>query len=200
MLTLNAAGKSGNEAVNFVRASLSNDEDELRILIEGPAQAEGITKFLKSQGFNDVVPEDDDGLLFLIATKKAPEHKPESKQPPIPEVPAVLKHESVSSGVLISSEAKKYKHSFLQKFISSLLNTNPKPEVIALMNSSVKLAEYSSESCDNLKELESQGVSILVSESCADTLGISEAIGVGVMCSMSEILGKIFSCEKVVSV
>lgn len=197
MLTLNAAGKSGNEAVDFIRSSLNADEDEAKILIDSPAQAEAIIKLLKSQDFNNVVLEDDEGLLYVIASKREPEKKPSPTPTPAPVQP---KHEQITSGVLISSKARKFKPSFLNRFVSSLLKSNPKPSVVALMNSAVRLAVYSSASCDYLKELEAQGVSVLVSESCADNLGITEAIGAGIMCSMGEILSKIFSCEKVVSV
>lgn len=199
MLTLNTAGKSGNEAVKLIQDSLTEDGDELKVLIDSPAQADAITKFLKSQGFTNVVPEDDDGLLFIIADKKEPEHKPAPEQKPAV-VRAEARKEPATSGVIISCEARKYRPSFLNRFAASLLKAEPKPEVLALMNSAVRLAVYSSSSCDTLKELEAQGVNVLVSESCADNLGVREAIGAGVMCSMSEILEQIFSCEKVVSI
>ena len=204
MLTLNVSGKSGNDAVNFVRGVIAPDEDEAKILIDGPSQADGLTKFLKSQGFNDVILEDDEGLLYVTACrkekeKKEPEHKP-SPAPQTQAVPTKAKNEPVTSGVLISCDARKHKYSFLHKFLASIPDSAPKPEVVALMNSAVKLAAYTSPSCSILKQLESNGVSVLISESCADSLGITEAVGVGIMCQMSEILSKIFSCGKVVSI
>ena len=72
MLTLNAEGKTGSDAVDFVKDSLSanNDERELKIIIDRPDQSEGITKYLTSEGFN-VLLEDDDGTMFLLASKTA---------------------------------------------------------------------------------------------------------------------------------
>lgn len=204
MLTLNTAGKSIADALKLIRSSLAEDEEELKILIDGLAQADGIMKFLREQGFSDVMPEDDDGELFIIATKnkKPPEHAPEPAPAPVlkPEPKAQIPAKPQTYGVLISAEAKKYRPSFLNRFTASLLKADIKPDVIALMNSAVHLAVYSSSSCDTLKELEAKGVNVLVSESCSDNLGLTEAIGAGVMCSMSEILDKIFSCEKVVSI
>ena len=198
MLTLNVTGKTGNDAVDFVLGLLTPEEDEAKILIDGPEQAEGLTKLLKSQGFDDVMLEDDDGLLYVTAAKHKPEPAPQIQPAQTAQPKAISK--PVTSGVIISCEFRKHKSLFLQKFLASLLHSSPKPEVIALMNSAVKLAAYSSPSCRHLKALEAQGVIVLVSESCADTLGISEALGAGVMCQMSEILSKIFSCEKVVSI
>ncbi len=144
-------------------------------------------------------------MLYVTASKieKEEPQEPEQQPNPAPKIQTSqpkAKTEPVSSGVLISCENRKHKYSFLHRFLSSLYDAKPKPEVIALMNSAVKLAAYTSPSCTILKQLEDQGVSILVSESCADNLGITEAVGAGIMCQMSEILSKIFSCEKVVSI
>ena len=77
---------------------------------------------------------------------------------------------------------------------------NIKPDVIALMNGAVKLAAYNSNTCEYLKQLEDYGVKILISDSCADRMGISEAVGAGVMVDMVNILEEIFVCEKVINI
>ena len=61
MLTLSAAGKSTDDIEKLIQESLTDagDDEELKILIDGPAQASQLTKLLESFGFNDVVPEDD---------------------------------------------------------------------------------------------------------------------------------------------
>ena len=200
MLTLNAAGKSGNDAVDFIRSSLSVDENELKILIDGPAQSDAIKKFLEAQGFNNIFPEDDDGALYLVASKVDEQEEEEENEVPPVKVPERYHEENNSCGVLVSCDTGKQKFMFLKKFISSLTKTQTKPDVIALVNSAVKLAAYNSPSCDDLKRLEASGVQILISESCADRIGMTEAAGVGVVVGMSEILDEIFSCAKVVSV
>ena len=68
MLTITAAGKSPNDAVNTVKNAVSSSTDSLRVLIDSPSQAEAVKKFLESQNFS-VVPEDDDGTLYLTASK-----------------------------------------------------------------------------------------------------------------------------------
>ena len=83
--------------------------------------------------------------------------------------------------------------------MSSLIKSRNKPDVIALVNNAVNLAAYNTPSCDDLKRLEASGVQILISESCADRTGITEALGAGVVVDMSEILDELFSCQKVVS-
>ena len=233
MLTLNAEGKTGSDAVDFVKDSLSENENEreLKIIIDRPDQSEGITKYLTSEGFN-VLLEDDDGTMFLLASKTAQddndsdseseidsEPEPESESDikiqdfltPI-EVkddtktasqvkPKVINNTVIkdSSAVILSYENKKYMPAFTEKIIDSLNKSKIKPDVIVLMNNAVSLAAYNSQVCDELRELESNGVEILISESCADRLGLTEALGAGILTDMSEIFEKIFSCEKVVS-
>lgn len=188
MLTLTAAGKSQSDIEVLLNGA---SDDELKILVDGPTQAADVKKLLETLGFNDVVPEDDEGLLYLLATKKPPE----------PEIPlqktSIISPVSApnSTGVLCSTDRGK----FLHNVIASIASASLKPEVIALMNSAVKLAAYNSKSCDSLKKLEAAGVKILVSDSCADRLGITEALGAGMLCEMSEIMDSLFACGKIMS-
>ena len=228
MLTLNTSGKSGADAVELVRASLKN-EDEIKILIDGPAQSDSLMKFLTSEGgFPNVTLEDDDGLLYVVASGRKiesdspPESEPEkillapinnesepqeiknqeSKPEPEPEkIIAPVKNVVVqdSLGVILSYENKKYRPAFMQKFIQALADSQIKPSIIALLDNAVNLAAYDSKTCEYLKNLESNGVQVLISDSCADRLGLTEALGTGILTDMSEILEKIFTCEKIVS-
>lgn len=201
MLTLNTAGRSGNDALKVVKDSLAKSkDDEVRILIDSPAQAESLKKFLASQGFGDIMPEDDEGALYLTASKihehedsNAPKTK--SCTPP----PAYTAPPS-TTGVLISCRNKEYNSAFMKKFLASLVKAEKKPEIIALLDSAVKIAAYTSPLCAFLKRLEADGVRVLVSESCSDRLGMTEAAGAGIIMDMAEILSEIFSCSKVISV
>lgn len=201
MLTLNTAGRSGNDALKVVKDSLAKSkDDEVRILIDSPAQAESLKKFLASQGFGDIMPEDDEGALYLTASKihehedsNAPKTK--SRTPP----PAYTAPPS-TTGVLISCRNKEYNSAFMKKFLASLVKAEKKPEIIALLDSAVKIAAYTSPLCAFLKRLEADGVRVLVSESCSDRLGMTEAAGAGIIMDMAEILSEIFSCSKVISV
>ncbi len=201
MLTLSTAGRSGNDALKLVKDSLAkNKDDEVRILIDSPAQAESLKKFLASQGFGDIMPGDDEGALYLTASK-IHEHEdsnaPKTKSRTLP--PAYTAPPS-TTGVLISCRNKEYNSAFMKKFLVSLVKAEKKPEIIALLDSAVKIAAYTSPLCAFLKRLEADGVRVLVSESCSDRLGMTEAAGAGIIMDMAEILSEIFSCSKVISV
>ena len=247
MLKISVLDKKGKDISKFITSSLTHNEDEteLKILIDGPAQSGEIKKILEPLGFSHFVYEDDDGLLFLVANKnvikelknEAPEieepkeisqpaaiiDEPEPiKNPPAPPEPSapsenfvpqdspaptvseppVIKRAEViknSTGILISCEPGKVKRRFFQKVLASLVSSTIKPDVIALTDGAVRLAAYDSFTCDYLKELEAMDVKILISESCADLMGITEAVGAGVLTDMSEIFEELFTCEKVLS-
>ncbi len=247
MQTLNTSGKTGLEAVEIVKSAINENksENELKILIDGPAQSEKLIKFLESEGgFNSVTLEDDDGILYIIASGKQQENEQEKQESekillaPIEtiqesqeihenestqesqESTESTKQESInqeiqeiispvktvknvviqdSLAIILSYENKKYRPAFMQKFIHALTQSNIKPSIIALLDNAVNLAVYDSKTCSDLKILESSGVNVLISDSCADRLGLTEAIGTGLLTDMSEILEKIFPCEKVLS-
>ena len=211
MQTLNAVGKHGGSLVSFLKDSLKAGESELKILIDGPIQVEEIRKFLEPSGFANFMLEDDEGNLYLTTSLKDEAVKEVAATPPahpvaapsVPEKVSPPKNISIemknSTGVLIACAPGKHKQNFTRKILASLVNSKVKPEVIALMNGAVALAAYDAPTCDYLKELESAKVKILISDSCADLVGVSEAIGVGVLVDMSEIFEEIFSCAKVVS-
>ena len=204
MLTLSVSGRSNSEAIDILREAVSG-ETELKIQIDTPSQAQELQKFLETEGFTDILPEDDDGTLYLTASKKHPEYS-HTKQESVSEEKTtpmkgkqVIPSEPKRYGIVLSGECRKHEREFLEKLIASLLETENRPEILCLMNGAVKLAAYDTRSCDVLKKLAADGVSVLLSAPCADRLGITEALGAGVCVSMSEILEAVNSCEKLLS-
>ena len=193
LLSLTTAGKSANDALNLVKNAITGNSEPLKVMVDGPAQADTVKRYLDSQGYSVLI-EDDEGTIYLTATKEG--------NKPIP-VKISVKKEEVSTGtigVIISCRNKEYNSSFMKKFLLSLLKADTKPDVIALLDAAVKIAAYNSPLCVTLKKLEAEGIQILISESCADRLGVTEAAGAGVIADMSEILDEIFSCSKIVSI
>ena len=190
MLTLTVAGKPPADIEKLIVEA--GEDDELKILVDGPVQAANVRKVLEAQGFNDVVPEDDDGQLYLLATKK---QAPVAASAPAPVVADAVPPNS--TGVLLSEGRGHTK--FLHKVITSFVGANLKPKVLGLIDSAVRLAAYNSPSCDALKRLEASGVRVLVSDACADRMGITEALGAGVLAEMSVITDAVLACGKVIS-
>lgn len=197
MLTITTAGKSVNDALTIVKNAASGSE-AMKILVDGPVQADTLKKFLDAQGYSVLI-EDDEGTLYLTAKKQEAAVQVPAKISVRPVV-SVPQEARSTIGVIISCRNKEYNSSFMKKFLLSLFKAERKPDVIALLDSAVKIAAYNSPLCVTLKKLETEGVQILISESCADRLGITDAAGAGVIVDMSEILDEIFSCSKIVSI
>ncbi len=193
MLSLTTAGKSANDALNLVKNAITGSGEPLKIMVDGPVQADTVKRFLDSQGYSVMI-EDDEGTLYLTAAKE------EEKLAPMKIQAKPVKESAGTIGVIISCRNKEYNSSFMKKFLLSLLKADIKPDVIALLDAAVKIAAYNSPLCVTLKKLEAEGVQILISESCADRLGVTEAAGAGVIADMAEILDEIFSCSKIVSI
>ena len=199
MLTLSVSGKGNSEAIDILREAAGSQETELKILIDNPAQAQELQKFLETEGFTDILPEDDDGTLYLTASRKTTEPKPKIVAD-APKPKPTVHSEPKAYGVVIARESRKHEREFLESLIASLLETQNKPEVICLMNGAVNLAAYDSRSCDALKNLEADGVKVLVSAPCSDRMGITEALGAGILVSMSEMLEAVSGCDKLLSI
>ena len=193
MLTLTTSGKSANDALSLVKNAITGSDEPLKVMVDGPVQADNVKRFLDSQGYSVLI-EDDEGTIYLTASKE------EEKPAPMKIQTKPVKESAGTIGVIISCRNKEYKSSFMKKFLLSLLKADIKPDVIALLDAAVKIAAYNSPLCVTLKKLEAEGVQILISESCADRLGVTEAAGAGVIADMSEILDEIFSCSKIVSI
>ena len=198
MLTLSVSGKDKAEAVNALKESLNGQESEVKILIDDPSQGAELQKYLESEGFNHIIPEDDDGTLYLTASKVQPE-QPKPAQENEARVKAAVNTGPQTYGIVLSGECRKNEREFLEKVIASLNEAKTKADLLCLINGAVKLAAYNSPSCDILKKLEADGVRVLISRTCSDRLGITEALGAGTLVTMSEILEAVSSCEKLLS-
>ena len=202
MLSISGSGKNINDIAKLLDEN--SNEEEFKILIDSPEQADEIKKLLESHGFSDVLPEDDDGLLFLIASRKIQDNQENFTTTfTTTESTHKISNQQVSPNtiaILISSS--KNKSSFINHFIKSLTltqNKNSSINVLALIDNAVKFAAYDSISCEYIKKLESNGTKILISDSCADRLGITEALGTGLLTPLNDILDEIFICEKLIT-
>ena len=190
------------EPLNFANFILEDDDGNLYLMTSKNLEESepAATSSELNQALKAAQPQSN-----VIQTSVAAIPKPIAPEPIKPTVMPIATHKPTklilqhSTGVLISCDNGKYKKNFMQKILISLVASKIKPEILALMNAAVSLAAYNSKSCDYLKELEAAGVKILISESCADYLGITEAIGAGTAVDMSEIFEEIFSCERIVN-
>ena len=86
----------------------------------------------------------------------------------------------------------------MKGFIYALTELDKLPETILLYNGGARLSVEGSESLEDLKLLESQGVEILTCGTCLNHYGLSEKLSVGSVTNMYAIAEKMTSAESVV--
>ena len=84
----------------------------------------------------------------------------------------------------------------MKGFLGTLVQRNPLPKVIALMNGAVLLTLPESSTADTLRDLEHLGVIILVCGTCTKHFAIDEKVSVGQISNMFEITETVFSTAK----
>ena len=215
-MDIDIRGTSSKNAIENVKNAIKNfnesiDYDGIRIFSESPVTASEIKRVLEANNFV-VELADDDGRISVHGIRKSiknnavsepeilPEKLPEQDEAIKKKIPEKLK---VSSAYLFSnqnfSRNKNYGKIFLNKTLKTIANLKTPPDVIALVNDSVKLALYNTSTCDLLKILERKGTRVLVSGMCSDNFGVTEIIGAGIISEIDEILEEVSACDKVIS-
>lgn len=89
-------------------------------------------------------------------------------------------------------------HALMKGFIYAVTEQDVLPKAILLYNSGAKLSTEDSDSLDDLKLLESQGVEILTCGTCLNYYGLSEKLAVGTATNMYAIAEKKMKASMIV--
>lgn len=86
----------------------------------------------------------------------------------------------------------------MKGFIYALTSQEVLPDTILLYNNGAKLSTEGSDSLEDLRLLESQGVEILTCGTCLNHYGLTEKLAVGAVTNMYDICAKMMNAKKVV--
>ncbi len=103
----------------------------------------------------------------------------------------------LSANVMGAGEEKLGK-TLMKAFVFALTRQEELPAAVLLYNSGAFLSCEGSESLEDLKALEAQGVEILTCGTCLDFYGLKEKLGVGGVTNMYEIVEKMMGASFVV--
>lgn len=199
MVTVNALGAA--DPVGMTRAALESGGEEIRALVDDPMRAAEVMRFLEGQGFR-VELQDDEGRLTLTGRKGAGAAR---RAVPLLAAPITTSPRPKGGGVALLIEGRvlgKENPELGEVLMRNLLGTLAKetpPASLILLNEGVRLAQFETSSCDHLKGLEARGTKVLVSRLSVLHLGLSDAIGAGVLADTAEIVRILFSAERVIS-
>lgn len=86
-----------------------------------------------------------------------------------------------------------------QKFLSLISESGMLPAKILFYTDGVKLACAGSPIIDQLKQLESRGVELVLCKTCLDYFGLGERVEAGIVGGMPDIIEAMSKAEKVIS-
>ena len=198
METLNCRGLDCPQPVLRTKDFIEANTQTLAftVLVDNPAAAQNVVRFVESQGFNASLDKNDDG--FEIKAEKSEETSRES-------VVAEPATSSKKTLVLISKNTMGSGDDVLGAgLMLNFLNTlNEMGETlwrIVFLNSGIKLTIEGAKTLPAIRQLEAQGVSILVCGKCLTHFNLLDQKGVGETTNMLDIVTSLQFADKVISV
>ena len=172
--------------------------DTLRILIDNETSKNNVERFLADNGFASSCSLE--GSVFTLTVAKS---KDDLVKPDAPSYCTVPKRHGSGNVILISGQtmgsgSDELGAILMKAFISTVREVKPLPSRIVLYNSGILLAVEGSPVVDPLRELESQGVEILVCGTCVNYYGKKESVKAGTISNMYTILEAITAADRII--
>lgn len=87
----------------------------------------------------------------------------------------------------------------IKAFLHTIAGQAPKPDVIIFYNTGVKLTVQGSDVLEDLKQLESEGVQILVCGTCLNYFEIKDKLSAGIISNMYDIVETMSSAGRLLT-
>ena len=172
--------------------------ERLRVLIDNETARDNLMRFLRDNGMTPVLSSE--GGVYTIAVEKVLDAAPlgDTEAYCAPDRPQagpviVLNHNGMGSG---SEELGRV---LLQACIFTLKDISPLPSVILCYNAGVLVAAEGAPTVPALADLVSRGVTLLLCGTCVDYYELKGKIAVGTISNMYEILQRVSTSEKVIT-
>ncbi len=163
--------------------------ERLCVLVDNEAAVQNVSRFAEAQGHSIEV-EKLDGAWKIVITKgeRATSEVPIScgETPAYPSC-VVLSSKGMGQGDPTLSTL------LLKAFLKTLLEARERPSRIVCYNEGVFLALEDSEVLEDLKNLEREGIEILVCGTCLDYYRVKEKLAVGKISNMYDIVETVLS-------
>lgn len=200
MKTLDCRGLACPQPVMRTRDALEQEHpQELLVQVDNAAASENVSRFLRRSGFEVSVSQPGDALWEVRGLAQgAAAQAPDSGQ-----APAATPEQTRKTLVLITTETlgrgdDELGARLMENFLASLPELGPSLWRIVLLNGGVKLASLPGKCLDTLKQLESNGVSILVCGTCLNFFNLLEAKQAGETTNMMDVVTSLALADKVI--
>ncbi len=174
-------------------------ENILTVIVDNRAARENVSRLATKSGCHVRIEEKDDGVYIHIEGDASAQEKAS-------EQPGSESYISCADGKLVlfiasdtvGSGSDELGGILMRALMHTFLETDPKPEIIVLMNNGVKLAVSGSPVLDDLQTLTSEGVEILVCGTCLNYFSLTDEIAAGEISNAYTIAETLLQAGKVV--
>lgn len=169
------------------------------VIVDNRAARENVSRLATKSGCQVKIEEKDDGVYIHIEQENAPPladiYEQLKKEDPLSQngkLTLVIASDTVGSG------DDELGNILMRAFMPTLLEVEPRPDTIILMNNGVKLAISNSPVLDDLKELVNEGTEILVCGTCLKYFGLTDSVAVGEISNAYTIAEKMLQADKTI--
>ncbi len=180
---------------------LLQSEDVITVIVDNRAARENVSRLASKSGCNVRLEEKGDGTYLHIEKGAGPSAQEAVVKEPEPE--SYISCESGKLVLFIASDivgrgSDELGSILMRAFMPTLLEVEPKPEVIVLMNNGVKLAVSDSPVLEDLQALAGKGVEILICGTCLKYFELTDKVAVGRISNAYTIAETLLQAGKVV--
>lgn len=213
MITVNAMGDICPIPVVKTKKALGelNGPGEIEVLVDNETAVKNVTKMARSSGAEAESEQLGDKQYRVLITvgEDAAEKLKSAKSPAVQ--PQGQTQQEVAAGcrtcvgtvVAVGSDrmgegSEELGHILIKSFIFALTQLDDLPDKILFYNGGAKLTVEGSESLEDLRTLEEQGVEIMTCGTCLDYYGIKDKLAIGGVTNMYSIVETLQSAMSVI--
>ena len=173
--------------------------DVLTVLVDNEIAVQNLTRFAEHKGFTvsaEKKAEKEYAVIMTVAGAAAEESKDE-------EVACVMDSRRkgmlvVLSGNVMGTGDPKLGTSLMKAFVFALTKQDQLPDTILCYNTGAYLTCEGADTLEDLKLLESEGVTILTCGTCLDFYGLKEKLAVGGVTNMYDIVERMENAAQII--
>ena len=170
----------------------------MRVLIDNETSRNNVMRFLSDNGISAESKENDGVYTLLLHGAAGELPRPDAASYCTVSAPAPAPHVIVVKSNRMGVGDDELGTILLKAFINTIKEVDPLPGSIVFYNSGVLMTTDDSPVVDALRELEKQGVTLLICGTCADFFGIKKMVSIGTISNMYSILETITAAGKII--
>lgn len=168
-------------------------EGEMIVIVDNTSSCNNVERFVQSQGFPvDIKQEGQDFYLRIQKIDRGDKEKVTKPEEKTKRIVVYINSHLLGYGDEVLG-------SFLMKsFLKTLLDLDPKPSRLILVNSGVQLAAENSKALESLQSLSEKGVEVVCCGTCIDYYELKGKMKVGVVSNMYDIIQSMMDADRVI--